>query len=302
MKRSILLAVLAAFITTIGYAAAPNESVSPIDLTAITAITDDDLLLTVNDPAGAPTLRKITAANVKQWIKDYADTLYPAIALVNQDVTSTANPAFSTINVVGANALNLGTSRVYDGSIRFKSGVALNDFTFTFRVPNLTEDTGWMFPASAPTANGSYLTATTNGTLSYTDPASIGYALFEVDGHAAANLTAAQVRGTTIYNTGQADEDVLLTLPAAAAGYHFRLVVGTVGTKKWGVWAAATDKIYVVALNGTISTPADQTEASFAATQIGQTADCWTVKTDAYDWVCKALAVGSSTFIGINLN
>ncbi len=35
------------------------------DLTALTALTDDDLLVAVNDPGGAPASRKITIANVR---------------------------------------------------------------------------------------------------------------------------------------------------------------------------------------------------------------------------------------------
>lgn len=116
----------------------------------------------------------------------------------------------------------------------------------------------------------------------------------EVDGHATGNLTAAQVSSTTVYNTGQGAADVALTLPTAAAGYSLLLTVGTAQSNKWGVRAASSDKIYLIGSDGTIAAGTDNGYARLTAAQLGQSFACWTFKTDAYDWLCKAISVGSS--------
>ena len=118
----------------------------------------------------------------------------------------------------------------------------------------------------------------------------------EVDGHAAVTLTSLQMSNSVIYNTGQAAEDVALGLPTCAAGLHGLFTVGTAQTNKWGVQAGASDKIYLIAADGTISAGADNGYARMTNAQVGQQFECWSFKTDAYDWACKAIAIGTSTF------
>jgi hypothetical protein len=119
----------------------------------------------------------------------------------------------------------------------------------------------------------------------------------EVDGHThATNLTAAQVSNTVIYNTGQGAGDVILNLPAAAAGYQALFTVGTAQANAWGVKSGANDKIYLIAANGTIEAGDDAATVAMTAAQVGQAFACWTFKTDSYDWECKAIAIGTSTF------
>lgn len=129
-----------------------------------------------------------------------------------------------------------------------------------------------------PTISGPYITAA------------------EVDGHASISLTAAQVSSTIVYNTGQAAADVALGLPPAAEGYNALFAVGTAQNNKWGVQADTNDKIYQVAADGTISAGSDNGYARMTAAQVGQFFACWTFKTDAYDWACKAISIGTSTF------
>jgi hypothetical protein len=120
----------------------------------------------------------------------------------------------------------------------------------------------------------------------------------EVDGHTdATNLTAAQVSGTVIYNTGQAASDVTLNLPTAAAGYSALFTVGTSRANKWRVRAGANDLIYLIAAAGTIAKGSNNGYVGFVNAQEGQSFACWTIKTDAYDWQCKAIAIGTSTFV-----
>jgi len=118
----------------------------------------------------------------------------------------------------------------------------------------------------------------------------------EVDGHTDISLTAAQVASTIAYNTGQAAADVAMTLPTAAAGMTILGTVGTAQANKWGVRAGATDKIYLLASDGTISAGTDNGYARMTAAQIGQSFACWSFKTDAYDWMCTAVSIGTSTF------
>lgn len=119
----------------------------------------------------------------------------------------------------------------------------------------------------------------------------------EVDGSTDQTaLTAQQVTNTVIYNTGQADADVFLLLPTAAAGMNFLATVGTARAKHFGVEAAANDKIYLIAADGTVTAGDDNAGVVMTAAQVGQSFACWTFKTDAYDWQCKAISIGTSTF------
>jgi hypothetical protein len=120
----------------------------------------------------------------------------------------------------------------------------------------------------------------------------------EVDGATDISLSAAQVSGSVVTNYGQTTADVALTLPAAAAGYRALFVVGTAQSNKWGVRAGTNDKIYLVAADGTISAGSDNGYARMTAAQVGQSFTCWTFKTGAseWDWQCKAIAIGTSTF------
>lgn len=94
-------------------------------------------------------------------------------------------------------------------------------------------------------------------------------------------LTAAQVNGGIVSNYGQGAATTL-TLPAAAAGYNFIVVVGTTGNALH-IKAGASDKIY---LDGTALDDGDK--ASLATPALGNTLTCFTFQTgaSAYDWIC----------------
>ena len=114
------------------------------------------------------------------------------------------------------------------------------------------------------------------------------FPLDEVDGHASTSLSAAQVRGTILYNLGQAG-NVILALPAAAAGYYFKMQIGEQVSYYWRVQAAAGDKIYLAGVAGSDNGYVQHASALV----IGAYVECSTFKTDAYDWSCKA---GSGTW------
>jgi len=121
----------------------------------------------------------------------------------------------------------------------------------------------------------------------------------EVDGHTTStDLAAANVSNTIIHNYDQAASDVFLIAPAAAAGYSALFNVVTAQSNHWCFEAAASDKIYLVAAAGTIAAGDDGAAVCMIAAQIGQSFACWTFKSGAatYDWICKAIAIGTSTF------
>jgi hypothetical protein len=122
----------------------------------------------------------------------------------------------------------------------------------------------------------------------------------EVNGSAHVDLTAAQMKGpgAVVYNTGQTNADVFLALPTAAAGLSALFTVGTTQAgNHWGVQADTNDKIYLIDSAGAVSAGTDNQAVWMVAATIGQSFACWTFKTDAYDWQCRAIALAGSTFV-----
>jgi len=113
--------------------------------------------------------------------------------------------------------------------------------------------------------------------------------VFTIDGSTGLNLTAAQVSGTLIKNTGQGVNDVNHTLPAAAEGYMFTAIVGEAQGANYWRFTAATGA--TMCLGGTCG----KDYVSIAAPTQGAVLDCYTaqfassgIKTGA------ALAIGST--------
>jgi hypothetical protein len=121
-----------------------------------------------------------------------------------------------------------------------------------------------------------------------------------VDGSAAANLSAAALSDPrcSVTNYGQTTADVAITLPTAAANLSCLFNVYTARSNKWGVRAGASDLIYLVAADGTIAKGSDNGYARMTAAQEGQSFACWSITTGSgvFDWSCKAIAIGTSTF------
>jgi hypothetical protein len=123
-----------------------------------------------------------------------------------------------------------------------------------------------------------------------------------IDGSTAATLTAAQMSDPRCHvsNYGQTTADVRITLPTAAANLSCLFEVDTAqAANHWGVLAGANDNITIIAADGTIgSAGSDAAAAVMTAAQIGQSFACWTARTgaSAYDWRCKSIAIGTSTF------
>ena len=138
-----------------------------------------------------------------------------------------------------------------------------------------------------------------DGSQNLTGTASPAILAAEVDGHTTStDLTAAQVSNTVIHNIGHADGvDTFLILPTAAAGYSFLVNIGEADTGHFCVEAGANDAMYLISATGTVSAGADGTAVCMMEAQVGQSFACWTFKhTDDYDWMCKAISIGTSTF------
>lgn len=111
----------------------------------------------------------------------------------------------------------------------------------------------------------------------------------EIDGHAALSLTAAQVSGTNIYNTGQGPNNVNHTLPACAAGYNFNALVGE--SQAASYWRFTAGTAGTMCLDGTCG----KDYVSFATPVQGNALSCVTMPYATTGLTASAaLAIGST--------
>lgn len=118
----------------------------------------------------------------------------------------------------------------------------------------------------------------------YFDTVYSPFAVTEVTKASTGPLTAAECSNTTINNYGQGAE-MTLTLPPAASGLAFKLIVSTTGNALH-IKAGANDKIY---LDGTALDDADK--VSLATPAIGNSAvfECFKTGESTYDWLCTTI-------------
>jgi hypothetical protein len=123
-----------------------------------------------------------------------------------------------------------------------------------------------------------------------------------IDGSAHVHITAKQMSDPRCHvsNYGMADgADVSIGLPTVAANLYCFFEVDTARAYHWGVLADTNDNITIIAADGTVgSAGSDGAAAIMTAAQVGQSFICWSARTgaSAYDWRCKAVAIGTSTF------
>jgi hypothetical protein len=98
-----------------------------LTITAGAFTLNTSLALGANDLTMTGSLGATAARLTKIWAAAAEFTAYPTVngaAVFDQDVSADGNPSFSTINVVGANSLNLGTAGSLVGGIRFKNATS----------------------------------------------------------------------------------------------------------------------------------------------------------------------------------
>lgn len=108
----------------------------------------------------------------------------------------------------------------------------------------------------------------------------------EVIKSSTATLTTAEVTGTIINNYGQS-ADTTLTLPTAAKGLTFMVVLGTEVAKYFHIKPNANDKIY---LNGTAGADGGYVGVSSAKAGNAISFTSFQTGTDTYDWLAVSIA------------
>jgi len=108
----------------------------------------------------------------------------------------------------------------------------------------------------------------------------------EVVKSSTATLTTAEVTGTIINNYGQ-DDDTTLTLPTAAKGLTFMVVLGTEVDNYFHIKPDTNDKIY---LNGTAGADGEYVGVSSAVAGSAISFTAFKTGTDTYDWLAVPIA------------
>jgi hypothetical protein len=125
-----------------------------------------------------------------------------------------------------------------------------------------------------------------------TTPNTVRSLMKEVIKTATGSLSALDVSGTIINNYGQAD-DVTLTLPTAAAGLSFTVILGTSVGKYFRIDPQAADKIYLDGTGGDdgeyvgIANAVAGSAISFAAFQTGAGAFDWLATSISGPWAAE---------------
>lgn len=89
----------------------------------------------------------------------------------NQNLLNNANPAFNTVNLTGGK-LATGNGGSVDGGLQVKNATNTNIFTVQ---PGVTAaDISWTLPTAAPGGANYLLDVDVDGTMGYTDPATLG--------------------------------------------------------------------------------------------------------------------------------
>ena len=110
----------------------------------------------------------------------------------------------------------------------------------------------------------------------------VNVAVNEIIKSSTATLTTAEVKGTIINNYGQID-NITLTLPTAAKGLTFMVVLGTTATDKYfRIKADINDQIYLSGTGG-----GDNKYVGVASAKVGYTISFSSFQTgdNTYDWL-----------------
>jgi len=173
--KKILLLVLSLFLALPVYGADTKGS-ALTDGSGSIAGTDYVLGYTTTGPASRrytvnSVLSLVTPTTLGLVIGTDVQAFNTNLTAINQALTNTSNPAFSTLNLTGA-GLTVGTGSTTSGLLQIKNSTNNNIFTLQ---PGATGAAlSWTLPTAAPAGNGYLVTASTAGVLSYTDPSTLG--------------------------------------------------------------------------------------------------------------------------------
>lgn len=105
------------------------------------------------------------------------DVFYDFWHLIDTDddgVITDSELSIAGLTLTGANGLALGVAGSVQGTIRWYSNTPGNNYHFDFYGSNFTENFGWRIPTGYPAGANYLLNVDADGTMGYTDPASLG--------------------------------------------------------------------------------------------------------------------------------
>lgn len=202
---------------------------------------------------------------------------------INQSLATTGTPSFAAVTATGASGVSVGVAGSTLGLIKFYTNTPANNYTFSLFPGNLTADLGWRFPTSAPGGANYLLNVDADGTMDYTDPATLG-------GDDLGNATSADV--VTLFNSGTCSgylkSDGSCDTPTGAGDV---VKVGTPANYQFGIWtgdgtlkglAVTGSSAMCTNANGEPVACSNLTDAAIpAVSDVAYDATTWDANTDA---------------------
>jgi len=173
--KKILLLVLSLFLALPVYGADTKGS-ALTDGSGSIAGTDYVLGYTTTGPASRrytvnSVLSLVTPTTLGLVIGTDVQAFNTNLTAINQALTNTSNPAFSTLNLTGA-GLTVGTGSTTTGLLQVKNATNNNILTIQPGVTGSNWSITW--PTAPPAGNDYLWKISTSGVIEYTDPASFG--------------------------------------------------------------------------------------------------------------------------------
>jgi len=104
------------------------------------------------------------------YTQSQIDGMLPTKASLGLDTDD--NVVFNTVSAIGANSLAIGTAQSNDGKIIVRNGTNTN--LFSIIASAFSSTFGWIWPTGPATVDNSLLAVDIDGTMHYTDPATMG--------------------------------------------------------------------------------------------------------------------------------
>lgn len=298
------------------YLTSISDSDVPNDITIATT-TDINILNTTpdlifSDTGGADSQISGNAVDANDGTlslkveQDTNMTVYVELDGANEDVEIkkllVAEAGITSTNVTITKSSGVaGLSAVYEANSTDTSyigwmGAASISESFSYQFSNTQPTAGQAMVFAAPTGTGDP-SGNKVSAQTWITPAQLGSI---IDGSAHVHLTAAQMQTSNcnVTNYGQTTADITLELPTAENGLSCLFTVATAQSNHWGVQAGTNDKIYLISADGSVAAGDDNHMVVMTAAQLGQAFVCFSFNSGnaTYDWMCKAISIGTSTF------